>query len=74
MTELNVAQDEKSEVKDWYFTFGFGQTYASKYHVVYGTKDEAREKMFERFGSKWAMQYDSAEAAGVDRYKLMEII
>lgn len=61
------------EEKDWYFTFGCGQVHAGHYHVIHGTKDSAREEMFQRFGPKWSMQYDSAEAAGVERWNLKEL-
>ena len=61
------------EIKDWYFTFGCGQVHANHYHVINGTFNDAREKMFERFGPKWSMQYESAEAAGVEKYNLKEL-
>ncbi len=70
--EDTLTQAEKP-VLDWYFTFGCGQAYAGHYHVIRGTHEEAREKMFHRFGAKWAMQYDSAEAAGITRWNLKEL-
>ncbi len=58
----------------FYFTFGCGQPHENCYHVIEAEdSDAARKKMFERFGSKWSMQYDSAEATGVDKYNLQEI-
>lgn len=68
-----VEKDTTEEIKDWYFTFGCGQAYAGYYHVINGTFSEARDKMFERFGPKWSMQYGSAEDAGVDRFNLKEL-
>lgn len=59
--------------RDWFFTFGCGQAFAGRYHKIHGTNASAREQMFHRFGAKWSMQYDSAEAAGVGRFKLTEI-
>lgn len=60
-------------VKQW-FTFGFGQPHQNGYHIIESeTKENCRTLMFERFGDKWAMQYDSAEAAGVERFNLKEI-
>lgn len=59
--------------QDWYFTFGCNQAHEGYYHVINGTKDEAREKMFQRFGAKWSMMYESAEAAGVKRFNLKEL-
>lgn len=61
------------EVRDWYFTFGCGHAHPNCYHVINGTHSEAREKMFHRFSNKWCMQYESAEKAGVKKYKLKEI-
>ena len=61
-------------MKTWYFTFGFGQPHENCYHAIEAnSSDEARKKMFERFGAKWSMQYDSAEQAGVERFNLQEI-
>lgn len=45
----------------YYFTFGFGQENAGHYVKIYGTYGEAREKMFERYGSKWAFQYSEEQ-------------
>jgi hypothetical protein len=41
--------------------------------VTANTRQEARDIMFERFGNKWAFQYDSAEAAGVEKWNLKEV-
>ena len=59
--------------KDYYFTFGFGQGHDNCYVVIHGTYQSARERMFEVWGSKWAMQYDSADDAGVDEFNLRKI-
>jgi hypothetical protein len=58
----------------YYFTFGFGQKHENGYHVI-EAKDasDARGEMFRKFGTQWSMQYSSAEAAGVEKYKLREI-
>ena len=56
--------------QDWYFTFGCGQRHENCYTVIHGTSSDARDEMFRRYGAKWSMMYDSAEAAGVDRYNL----
>ena len=61
-------------MKKWWFTFGCGQPHENCYHVIEAeNSNEARKKMFERFGTKWAMQYDSAEDAGVEEFNLTEI-
>lgn len=63
-----------TEMKKWFFTFGFGQPRENCYHAIEAEDSgKARDKMFERFGAKWSMQYDSAEAAGVEKYNLKEI-
>jgi hypothetical protein len=48
-----------------YFTFGFGHVHEvngfiyDKDIVVKITADDPRQKMFDTFGRKWAMQYDT---------------
>ena len=61
-------------MKAYYFTFGCGQPHENCYHVIETeSSGEARKLMFERFGHKWAMQYNSAEEAGVDKFNLHKI-
>lgn len=56
------------------FTFGFGQKYQGCYHVIKASSsDAARKQMNDKFGSQWSMQYDSRDAAGVERFNLKEI-
>ena len=57
-----------------YFTFGCGHP-LRKYYVVIKGEDETqcREVMVKQFGSCWCMQYDTPEAAGVERYGLKPI-
>jgi hypothetical protein len=58
----------------YYFTFGFGQPHQGGYHVIEAENSaDARAEMFRRFGDKWSMQYDTAEAAGVKRWNLKEV-
>lgn len=66
--------------RDWIFTFGYGHTdprsgtsLAECYCVIHGTFREARREMVEMFGVKWAHQYESRDAAGVDRFGLRPI-
>ena len=48
-----------SNMKPYYFTFGFGQRYENCFTVIYAKdRNEARDKMFEAHGNKWAFQYD----------------
>ena len=45
----------------WIFTFGVGQQHEGKYVRIRGTYGEARQKMFDLFGDKWAFQYSEKE-------------
>lgn len=59
---------------EYIFTFGFGQNYENCFYVIKAANpDDARTTMIERFGNKWAMQYDSRERAGVEKFNLREI-
>ena len=56
------------------FTFGFGHYLANCYTVIKAeTAEQAREKMFEKYGRHWAFQYPSREAAGADRFDMREV-
>lgn len=59
--------------QDWFFTFCNGTPLRNHYIVLHGTYAEARDKMHNYFGSKWAFQYPSAEAAGVQRFNLIRL-
>ena len=50
----------------WIFTFGVGQEHGGKYVRIKGTYGEAREKMCNKYGNKWAFQYPEEEW---DEYK-----
>lgn len=50
----------------WIFTFGVGQENGGKYVRIKGTYREAREKMCNKYGDKWAFQYPEEEW---DEYK-----
>ena len=59
---------------EFIFTFGIDHPLGRCYTVVRAaTRDEARQRMFDVFGLRWAFQYDSREAAGVERWGLREI-
>jgi hypothetical protein len=68
--EATRAEVAAEQPKDWFFTFGTGHLYPNGYVVFHGTYASAREQMFEIFGPRWAFQYNSAEAAGVERFNL----
>ncbi len=57
--ELSDVVDEN---QIWYFTFGIGQPYAGFCQPIQAKScEEAREKMFEKYGDKWSFQYSQEE-------------
>lgn len=77
----NVEDDEEPELPEhWYFTFGFdhthpvtGESLAGWFVVIEGDVNSSRELMVKHFGLQWAMQYPTAEAAGVVKYRLKQL-
>ncbi len=62
------------EPEKWWFTFGVDHPVRSKCYVVLeGCWSDARACMIRFYGNKWSHQYESAEAAGVERYSLREL-
>lgn len=59
----------------WYFTFCMDdEEHCNDYAVFEGTYEEARKKMFERFGRCWAFQYSEEDFKGqVEKFGLREI-
>ncbi len=58
----------------WYFTFGNGSILRNNFVVVPGTYDEARTKIAERYGNKWAFQYSQKDFEGQpEKYGLTEV-
>ena len=66
-----------SNKKEYIFTFGCNQKHENGfYSILADNPSDARDRMFEVFGSKWSMQYDAPNAredAGVDRFGLQEV-
>ena len=60
------------EPKYWIFTFGCGSPKAGMATKIFGTYDEARQKMFEIYGDKWAFQYseENWEEMKADRIRM----
>ena len=60
---------------DWVFTFGSGidDLHRNCYVVIRGTEASAREEAVRRYGNRWANQYLSEEAAGVEEFGLRRI-
>lgn len=61
-------------MKTAYFTFGFGHVHSvdgftyDKDILVKITNEDPRGRMFELFGPKWAMQYDSLDELKPEYY------
>lgn len=62
-------------MQKWFFTFCCDDEEHCNDCVVFeGTYGEAREKMWDRFGSHWAFQYSEEEFEGqVEAFGLREI-
>ena len=55
-----------SDKRYWIFTFGWGQQHQGKYVKIYAESDgEARDKMFAKYGEKWAQQYSAEQWKGM---------
>ncbi len=59
---------------EWIFTFGVDTPLGHHFVRIQGTYAEARAEIIRRYGSKWAFQYQSEEAAGVVKYNLTEYL
>lgn len=46
---------------EWVFTFGIGQRLGGRCVRIKGTYEEARQKMVDVFGNKWAFQYAASQ-------------
>lgn len=62
LCELHIKTHLEDIVKKmcertWVFTFGCGHEHEGHYVKIKGTFEEARAKMFERYGNAWAFQY-----------------
>lgn len=59
---VNCEECEYHEQEEsWIFTFGCGQKHEGHYVKISGSFYEARQKMFDRFGSEWCFQYSEEE-------------
>ena len=65
---------ETPKLPKWWFTFGSDHMHPHGYIIIEAEDwQAARDKMFDRFGREWSMEYNSAEAAGVEKFGLKEI-
>jgi hypothetical protein len=52
----------EEKLETYYFTFGVGQKYEGKFvKITAESYMDARAKMVDRFGTKWAFQYSEDE-------------
>ena len=59
----------------WYFTFMQKQSGLNdKYVKIYGTFNQARLKMFKKFGSEWFSQYNEKEFMGKPYFRYLHEI
>lgn len=61
----------------WIFTFGVGSYHQKKYVRIYGTCDDARNKMFELFGKHWCSQYTENQfknTSMIETYECLDTI
>lgn len=73
-TVLIAQQEREVKMKEFYFTWGFGQGHDNCYTIIKANDmAEARKIMFELWGKNWFTGYESAEKAGVERFNLQMI-
>ena len=77
---MNVQQQSiknkgKITMQSYYFTFGTGQKHVGKYVEIHAeTYVEAREKMYNKYESKWAFQYSFLNDVHPQDRHLLEVI
>lgn len=71
---IEVTKTTPLEPKKFYFTFGFGHVHENCYTVIEALDiGHAKALMYANWGNNWSMVYESAEAAGVEKYNLREV-
>ena len=72
---FNVERDKEEIPQYWYFTFGVGHyPNQKKYVKIFGTINETRKRMFDRFGGRWCMQYKNRYDFNPEKWGLTELI
>ena len=75
---MKVSTDMNIDLNVYYFTFGTNHAHPNGYVVIYSNSlENARAKMFERYGRAWAFsytQYQWDELNMVAKYNLTEVI
>jgi hypothetical protein len=67
------AHSELKKEESYIFTFGSNTPNGNHFIELTGTYEEALQKMHRLYGARWAFQYDSREAAGVQQFDLKEL-
>lgn len=65
--------NENEKPQAWVFTFSVNSERLYNFVELFGKYDETRKEMYKLFGDKWAFQYPSRLAAGVERYGLEKL-
>lgn len=58
---MKSSKSSTSKKEEWIFTFGSGMPLAGYCVRIEGDYAEARLKMCEKFGTRWAFQYSAEE-------------
>lgn len=48
----------KTSDEYYIFTFGWNQPHENHYVKIFGSYKDAREKMVQKYGNRWSMQYE----------------
>lgn len=66
--------DEKQQPEVWYFTFGIGHPYTSRYVEIVGSFAAARATMHRAHGDRWCGQYRREDKArAIDQYGMTSL-
>lgn len=60
--------------RDWYFTFGVESPMSDNIIKIYGTHEDARDKMVEAFGYRWCEQYTAEDIESCRHFKGKNIV
>lgn len=76
VTRRLQIQRGSTEMRNYYFTFGFGQGHDHMYvKIVAPSSEEAREIMIEQYGTTWGFQYDEEQfLPQIVKYRLKELV
>lgn len=69
-----MPDENEPKVKTYYFTFTSSSELHSHYVAIKDSYGNARNRMHNIFGDRWAFQYHSKEEAGVEKFNLTCLI